>query len=73
MAFNTTIMNILNIRPSLLISTPSGMEMLWIVLIILLLFGAKKIPGLARGIGKSMKEFKDAKEGKEKDSTLDKK
>ncbi len=41
---------------------PIGMqEMIVIFLIILLLFGAKKIPELARGIGKGMGEFKKAK------------
>ena len=33
-------------------------EIILIVLIILLLFGAKKIPELAQGLGKGMKEFK---------------
>lgn len=36
--------------------------MVLIALVILLLFGAKKLPELARGIGKSMGEFKKAKE-----------
>lgn len=36
-------------------------EMVVIFLIVLLLFGAKKIPELARGIGKGMGEFKKAK------------
>lgn len=36
-------------------------EMIVIFLIVLLLFGAKKIPELARGIGKGMGEFKKAK------------
>lgn len=35
-------------------------ELLIILLIVLLLFGAKKLPELARGLGKSMKEFKKA-------------
>lgn len=35
-------------------------EILLIVLAVLILFGAKKIPELAQGIGKGMKEFKKA-------------
>jgi sec-independent protein translocase protein TatA len=37
-------------------------ELIIIFVIILLLFGAKKLPELARGLGKSMGEFKKAKE-----------
>ena len=33
-------------------------ELLIIILVLLLLFGAKKIPELAQGLGKGMKEFK---------------
>jgi sec-independent protein translocase protein TatA len=35
-------------------------EMILIFLALLLLFGAKKIPELARGLGKGIREFKDA-------------
>lgn len=35
-------------------------EIILIVLALLLLFGGKKIPELMRGLGKGMKEFKDA-------------
>ncbi len=38
-----------------------GQEMLVILIIVLLLFGAKKIPELARGMGKGLGEFKKAK------------
>lgn len=38
-----------------------GQEVLIIFIIVLLLFGAKKIPELARGLGKSMGEFKKAR------------
>ncbi|QBQ40556.1 Sec-independent protein translocase subunit TatA/TatB [Sphingobacterium psychroaquaticum] len=38
-------------------------EMIFIVIIILLLFGGKKLPELARGLGKGIREFKDASEG----------
>lgn len=37
-----------------------GPELLIILVIILLLFGAKRLPELAKGLGKSMKEFKKA-------------
>tara|TARA_A100000171_G_scaffold44571_1_gene47507 strand:- start:230 stop:436 length:207 start_codon:yes stop_codon:yes gene_type:complete len=39
---------------------PGTPEMIFIVFVILLLFGAKKIPDLARGMGKGIREFKDA-------------
>lgn len=35
-------------------------EIILIVLIVVLLFGAKKIPELMRGVGRGVKEFKDA-------------
>jgi sec-independent protein translocase protein TatA len=40
----------------------SGAEVFVILLVILLLFGSKKIPDLARGLGKGIKEFKKATE-----------
>ena len=40
-------------------------ELILLVVIILLLFGAKRIPNLARGLGKGIKEFKDARNGVE--------
>jgi len=42
-----------------------GPEMMMIMFIILLLFGANKLPELARGLGKSVKEFKKAASGVE--------
>ena len=38
-------------------------ELILIVLIILLLFGAKKIPELMKGLGKGVKSFKDGVNG----------
>ena len=35
-------------------------SMVLIVLVILLLFGAKRIPELAKGLGRGIREFKDA-------------
>lgn len=37
-----------------------GQEMLLIFLALLLFFGAKKLPELARGLGRGIREFKDA-------------
>jgi sec-independent protein translocase protein TatA len=37
-----------------------GPEIILILCVLILLFGAKKLPELARGIGKSMNEFKKA-------------
>jgi sec-independent protein translocase protein TatA len=38
-------------------------ELILIVVVVLLLFGGKKIPELMKGLGKGMKEFKDASKG----------
>ena len=43
-----------------------------IVIVVLLLFGGKKIPELMRGLGSGIKEFKDASK-EEEESTEDKK
>jgi sec-independent protein translocase protein TatA len=40
----------------------SAIEIILIGVVILLIFGGKKLPELMRGIGKSVKEFKDAKD-----------
>ncbi len=44
-------------------------EIIFIIVAIILLFGAKKIPELAQGIGKGMKEFKKAVKEVEEDIT----
>ena len=46
-----------------------GPEMIMIFVVILLLFGAKKLPELARGVGKSMGEFKKARDEFEREIT----
>ena len=42
-------------------------EIILIVLVILLIFGGKKIPELMRGLGKGVKSFKDGVNGKEEE------
>ena len=39
---------------------PGGWELFAIILVIVLLFGGKKIPELAKGLGKGIKDFKKA-------------
>lgn len=46
-------------------------QMVLIAVVVLLLFGGKKIPELMKGLGKGVKEFKDATNGESNDE-LDK-
>ncbi len=46
---------------------PHGADFIWIFLVVVILFGAEKLPKLARGLGKSLGEFKKAKEEFEKE------
>ncbi len=52
--YSTPLLDFLNI---------GGGEMMLVIIAILLLFGGKKLPELARGLGKGIREFKDASEG----------
>jgi sec-independent protein translocase protein TatA len=45
------------------------MDMMWIFLAALLLFGAKKLPELAKGMGQAVREFNKAKDEIEKELT----
>lgn len=47
-------------------------HLIWILLIVILLFGAKKIPDLAKGIGEGIKEFKKAAKDVEKENSASK-
>ncbi len=44
----------------LAIGMPSGVEWIVIGLVVVVFFGAKRIPEIARGLGKGIREFKDA-------------
>ena len=46
-------------------------EIIIVALVVLLLFGGKKIPELMKGIGKGVKSFKDGLKEVEKDIDLD--
>jgi len=58
MLMTPTIASILNLM---------GPDMMVILLIVLLLFGAKKLPELARGMGRAVKEFSAARDEIEKE------
>ncbi|TRX55568.1 twin-arginine translocase TatA/TatE family subunit [Fulvivirga sp. M361] len=51
----------------LALGMPGGWEWIVIILVVLIFFGAKKIPELARGLGKGIREFKDATKEIKKD------
>ena len=50
-----------NLNSIFLIGMPGVTEWMLIVLVILLMFGGKKIPELMRGVGRGIREFNDAK------------
>jgi len=52
--YRTTLLEFLNM---------GGSEIMLILGVVLLLFGGKKLPELARGLGKGIREFKDASDG----------
>lgn len=51
---------------------PGPTQIILILLVVVLLFGGRKIPELMRGLGQGMKEFKDATKD-DKNSSADKK
>ena len=54
-------------KTPILLFTMGGTEWLLIALVVLLLFGGKKIPELMKGLGKGISEFKKGKKEIEKD------
>ncbi len=50
-----------------LLSMPGGGEWIIILIAVIVLFGGKKIPELARGLGKGIRDFNDAKQGVKED------
>lgn len=52
---------------SVFLALPGGMEWIFILLAVVLLFGGKKIPELMKGIGKGVRDFNDAKDSVKSD------
>jgi sec-independent protein translocase protein TatA len=52
----------LSTHPILAFGIPSGPDLIILLVIVLVLFGAKRLPELARGFGQSVNEFKKAKD-----------
>jgi sec-independent protein translocase protein TatA len=55
-------MTLLTSHPLIAFGIPSGPDMFIIAVLVLVLFGAKKLPVFARSLGRSMGEFRKAKE-----------
>ena len=47
--------------------TPGPLEIVIILVIVLVIFGPKRLPDLGRSLGRGMREFKDSVTGKDKD------
>jgi sec-independent protein translocase protein TatA len=47
--------------------TPSPMELIIILVVVLIVFGPKRLPDLGRSLGRGMREFKDSVTGKDTD------
>ncbi len=56
-------MSISNLSPQLLFGMPNAGELVITLLIIVVLFGGKKIPELAKGLGQGIRQFNEAKDG----------
>ncbi|MFN3554365.1 MAG: twin-arginine translocase TatA/TatE family subunit [Bacteroidales bacterium] len=52
-----------------LLFSPGPFEIILILVIVVLLFGGRKIPELMRGLGKGMKEFKEAQKDEDREET----
>jgi sec-independent protein translocase protein TatA len=55
-------------HPIMAFGMPSGPDLIILLVIVLVLFGAKRLPDLARSLGQSVNEFKKAKEEFDKEA-----
>ncbi len=59
--------NIIIMKTLVLLAIPGGTEWILIAIVVLLLFGGKKIPELMKGLGRGISEFKKGKSEIKKD------
>jgi sec-independent protein translocase protein TatA len=59
-------------KPVLAFGMPGGMELVIIFFIVLVIFGAGKIPKIAKDIGGGIREFKKSISGEDNDNNEDK-
>ncbi len=68
--------NLRNMAPAFILGILGGLgapEIIIILVIVLLMFGGKKIPELMKGLGRGIKDFKDASKGEGSSSEIEKK
>lgn len=51
--------------------TPGPLEIIIVLVIVLVVFGPKRLPGLGKSLGTGMREFKDSVTGKDKEELPD--
>ena len=68
--------NLRNMAPAFILGILGGLgapEIIIILVIVLLIFGGKKIPELMKGLGRGIKDFKDASKGEGSSTEIEKK
>jgi sec-independent protein translocase protein TatA len=68
--------NLRNMAPAFILGILGGLgapEIIIILVIVLLMFGGKKIPELMKGLGRGIKDFKDASKGEGSSTEIEKK
>jgi sec-independent protein translocase protein TatA len=68
--------NLRNMAPAFILGILGGLgapEIIIILVIVLLMFGGKKIPELMKGLGRGIKDFKDASKGEGSNTEIEKK
>lgn len=65
--FHTFTAQFISMNLSIIAGVIGPWQIVLVVAVIVLMFGGKKLPELMKGIGQGIKEFKDAKDGKDEE------